>query len=92
MRVAEAGVKAVHHFNIGGMRKYLSEDIRMSAEHRGDFERLAAVRVPVVYVFEICPPSSPGAVLAAARAHAGPRAVPARRSGIDPRRCCTWAR
>ena len=85
LRVAEAGVKAVHHFhfNIGGMREYLSEDIRTSVEHRGDFERLAAVRGPVVYVFEICPPSSPGAVLAAARAYAGPRAVPARRSGID---------
>ena len=68
LRVAEAGVKAVHrfHFNIGGMRECLSEDIRTSAEHRGDFERLAAVRGPVVYVFEICPPSSPGAVLAAA--------------------------
>jgi hypothetical protein len=84
-RVAENGVKAVHHFrfDIGGMREYLSEDIWKSTEHRGEFERLAAVRGPVVYVFEICPPSSPGAVLAAARAYAGTRAVPARRSSID---------
>jgi hypothetical protein len=85
LRVAETGVKAVHrfHFNIGGMREYLSEDIRKSAEYRGDFERLAAVRGPVVYMFEICPPSSPGAVLAAAQAYAGLRAVPARRRSID---------
>ena len=85
LRVAETGVKAVHHFhfNIGGMREYLSEDIRKSEEYRSEFERLAAVRGPVVYVFEICPPSSPSAVLAAARAYAGPRAVPAHRSNID---------
>ena len=85
LRVAKTGVKAVHHFhfNIGGMREYLSEDIRKSEEYRSEFERLAAVRGPVVYVFEICPPSSPSAVLAAARAYAGPRAVPAHRSNID---------
>lgn len=85
LRVAESGVKAVHrfHFNIGGMREFLSEDIRKSVEHRADFEQLAAVRGPVVYVFEICPPTSPGAVLAAARAYAGSRAVPARRKSID---------
>ena len=53
LRVAEAGVKAVHHFhfNIGGMREYLSEDIRTSVEHRGDFERLAAVRHVLYLIF-----------------------------------------
>ena len=85
LRVVEAGVKAVHHFrfDIGGMREYLTEDIRKSVEHRADFERLAAVRGPVVYMFEICPPSSPDAVLAAAKAYTGLRAVPARRRSID---------
>jgi len=85
LRVEKAGVKAVHHFrfDIDGMRDYQTEDIRKSVEHRADFERLAAVRGPVVYVFEICQPSSPDAVLAAAKAYTGLRAVPARRRSID---------
>ena len=85
LRVADVGAKAVHHFrfDIGGMRDFLNEDIRKSVEHRADFERLAAVKGPVVYVFEICPPTSPSAVLAAAKAYIGSRAVPARRTSID---------
>jgi hypothetical protein len=85
LRVAKAGVKAVHHFrfDIGGMREYLSEDIRESVEHQATFKRLAAVRGPVVYVFEICSLTSPGAVLAAASTYVGPRAVPAHRRTID---------
>lgn len=57
LRVVEEGVKAVHqfHFDIGGLQNYEAVDIRKSAEHQAAFQRLAAVRGPVVYVFEICP-------------------------------------
>jgi hypothetical protein len=85
-RVAEVGVKAVHRFrfDIGGMRDF-SEKIRKSVEHRADFQQLAAVRGPAVYVFEICPPGNSVNVLAAAKLYADTktRAVPARRSNID---------
>ena len=85
LRVVEDGVKSVHlfHFDIGGLQNYEAVDIRKSAEHQAAFKRLAAVRGPVVYVFEICPPSSPSAVLAAAKAYEGKRAMPALRRSID---------
>lgn len=85
LRVAEDGVKAVHHFHfdVGGLQNYEAVDIRKAAEHRDNFERLAAVRGPVVYVFELCPPSSPSAILAAARTYEGKRAMPALRRNID---------
>jgi hypothetical protein len=85
LHVAEAGVKAVHHFdfNIGSIQDYSAVDIRESAEHQDVFKRLAEVQGPVVYVFEICSLSSPSAVLAAAKTYEGRRTMPAFRSNID---------
>jgi hypothetical protein len=85
LHVAEVGVRAVHHFhfNIGTIQDYSAVDIRKSVEHQDDFRLLAAVQGPVVYVFEIGSSSSSSAVLAAARAYIGLRAMPAFRSNID---------
>lgn len=47
------------------------------------FKQLAAIKRPVVYIFEIISGTSPREVLAAAKAYDGSRAVPARRSSID---------
>lgn len=80
--VAEFGAEAVRTFNfdIDRLPEYLSENIRTHAAHSAVFDQIAAVKGPVIYVFEIISAHSSETVRAAARSYSGPRVMPAFRN------------
>lgn len=86
--VVKAGAEAVHCFNfdIGSLKNFTGRHIRLDSAYTVVFEQLAAVKRPVVYVFEITSPTNPAEVLRAAqsRSLAGSlRAISAFRNKID---------
>ena len=80
--VAEFGVKEVRTFifDIDRLPEFPSEGIRNHAAHQTVFNQIAAIKGPVVYVFEINSAHSSETVRAAARSYDGPRTIPAFRN------------
>lgn len=87
--VAKFGAKEVRTFifDIDRLPEFPSEGIRTHAAHQTVFDQIAAIKGPVVYVFEIISAHSSETVRAAARSYDGKglRAMPAFRkdSKID---------
>ena len=77
--VAKFGAKEVRTFifDIDRLPEFPSEGIRTHAAHQTVFDQIAAIKGPVVYVFEIISAHSSETVRAAARSYDGPRAMPA---------------
>lgn len=80
VHVGKEGAEAVHilFFNLGSLQDFSGKDIRADAEHKSVFKQLAAIKRPVVYIFEIASVISPADVLAAAKSYStGSRKMPA---------------
>lgn len=83
--VANSGAENVHEFlfDLAVMRDFSSEDIRQSIEYKDDFLRLAAIKGPVVYVFEVVSNTASDLLLQAARNDSGNRAMPAFKNSVN---------
>ena len=80
--VAEFGAKEVRTFifDIDRLPGFPSEGIRTHAAHQTVFNQIAAIKGPVVYVFEIILANISETVRAAARSYDGPQTIPAFRN------------
>jgi len=91
--VAKAGAEDVHTFifDIGGLPDFPTRLIRTHPKHKAVFDQLAAIKRPVVYVFEIISATSPKVVRAAAESYrGGDRMMPAFRSNIEAASQCLY--
>ena len=91
--VAKAGAEDVHTFvfDIGNLPDFPTKLIRTHPKHKDVFDRIATIKRPVVYVFEIISAANPSVVRAAAESYqGGARTMPAFRSNIEAASQCLY--
>ncbi len=91
--IAKAGAEDVTTFvfDIDGLPEFPAKLIRAHPKHKAAFDKIATIKRPVVYVFEIISSANPNEVRAIAQTYqGGARKMPAFRSITDATSQCLY--